>query len=201
MRSLTEITITPKAQEYLVELLAKHETPGMNIRIFIDSPGTPMAETCVSYCAQGEQQDDDEQIQLDGFVAWLDHRSLPFLNDAIVDYQEDRMGGQLTVRAPNSRVPQVSPDSSLEDRINYVLHAEINPSLAAHGGMVMLERIEEDGDKRVAVLRFGGGCQGCSMVDMTLKSSVESTLLERIEDLTGVADVTDHSDRSQAYYA
>ena len=50
------------------------------------------------------------------------------------------------------------------------------------------------------VLQFGGGCQGCSAVDMTLKGGVEKTLLEQIPQLAGVRDNTDHSDRSQAYY-
>ena len=52
----------------------------------------------------------------------------------------------------------------------------------------------------VAVLQFGGGCQGCSAVDMTLKGGVEKTLMEQIPQLSGVRDITDHTDTSQAYY-
>lgn len=51
-----------------------------------------------------------------------------------------------------------------------------------------------------AVLQFGGGCQGCGMVDVTLKEGVERTLVERVPELAGVRDATDHTDRSQAYY-
>ena len=94
-------------------------------------------------------------------------------------------------------MPRVGDDSPLEDRINYVLYNEVNPSLAAHGGEVSLESIT---DENVAILRFGGGCQGCSAVSMTLKDGVEKTLLEQIPELTGVRDATDHTDRSQAYY-
>jgi Fe/S biogenesis protein NfuA len=50
------------------------------------------------------------------------------------------------------------------------------------------------------VLQFGGGCQGCSAVDQTLKGGVEKTLLEQLPQLKGVRDMTDHTDRSQAYY-
>ena len=63
--------------------------------------------------------------------------------------------------------------------------------------MVSLEEIFEES---VAVLRFGGGCQGCGMVDVTLKDGVEKTLLEQIPQLTEVRDVTDHSVRENAYY-
>lgn len=52
----------------------------------------------------------------------------------------------------------------------------------------------------MAVLKFGGGCQGCSAVDLTLKQGVEKTLREKVPELAGVQDVTDHSDKSQAFY-
>ena len=121
----------------------------------------------------------------------------PYLQEAVVDYQEDQMGGQLTIKAPNARVPNVGPDSPLEDRVNYVLYNEINPGLAAHGGVVSLVEVTEE---KAAVLQFGGGCQGCAAVDITLKNSVETTLLERVPELAGVIDHTDHTFTENAYY-
>ena len=94
-------------------------------------------------------------------------------------------------------MPKVDPDSPLAERITYVLQSEVNPGLAAHGGEVTLIELT---DEPVAVLQFGGGCQGCSAVDMTLKDGVERTLLEQIPELKGVRDITDHSDTSNAYY-
>ena len=55
-------------------------------------------------------------------------------------------------------------------------------------------------DGNVAVLKFGGGCQGCASVDVTLKDGVERTLMEKLPQLEGVHDVTDHTDRSHSYY-
>ncbi|MEH6638518.1 MAG: Fe-S biogenesis protein NfuA [Porticoccaceae bacterium] len=193
---MSKVEITPPAQVYLAGLLEKQDCEGIAIRLFISDPGTPKAETCIAYCKPGEEQPDDELMELDGLRAYIEKRSEPFLDDAKVDYSEDRLGGQLTIRAPNSRTPKVNDDSPLEDKINYVLHNEINPGLAAHGGVVSLEEIVDD----VAVLQFGGGCQGCGMVDVTLKEGVEKTLLTQIPDLKGVRDVTDHSDTSQAFY-
>jgi Fe/S biogenesis protein NfuA len=91
----------------------------------------------------------------------------------------------------------ISDDSPIEDRVNYLLYNEVNPGLAAHGGNVSLEEIFEE---NVAVLRFGGGCQGCGMVDVTLKNGVEKTLLEQIPQLKEVRDVTDHTVKENAYY-
>lgn len=191
------VTITESAQEYLAELLQKQNVEGIAVRVFILDAGTPRAETCISFCRPGEEKEDDEMKQYDSFKAYIDQPSIPFLEDAVVDFQKDSMGGQLTIKAPNSRMPKINEDSPIEDRVNYVLYNEINPGLAAHGGMVTLEEIHEN---TVAVLKFGGGCQGCGMVDVTLKEGVEKTLMEQIPQLTEVRDVTDHTNTENAYY-
>lgn len=190
------ITITESAQDYLAQLLSKQED-ALGVRVFINQPGTPRAETCIAYCREGDIEEGDQEHDFGQLKAWFQGRSLPFLEDALVDYAEDRMGGQLTIKAPNAKMPRVGDDSPIEDRINYVLYNEVNPSLAAHGGEVSLVEVTEE---QIAILRFGGGCQGCSAVDLTLKDGVEKTLVEQIPQLAGVRDVTDHTDRSQAYY-
>ena len=192
------IDISSSAQTYLQSLLAKQEDADVAIRIFVAQPGTPQAETCIAYCRPGEEQDGDIAVEFEGFRAWFEGRSEPYLEDAQVDYQEDQMGGQLTIKAPNARVPKVGPDAPIEDRINYVLYNEINPGLAAHGGVVSL--VEVTAEKQ-AGLQVGGGWQGGSAVDITLKSSVEGTLLEQVPELTGVVDHTDHSFTENAYYS
>ena len=194
---MSAITITQAAEDYLAELLSKQDTPGIGIRVFITQPGTPYAETCIAYCKPGEQKPEDTAVGLASFTAWIDGVSEPFLEDAVVDYATDRMGGQLTIKAPNAKVPMVNEDSPLNERINYYLQTEINPGLASHGGQVPLVDVVDEG---IAVLQFGGGCQGCGQADYTLKEGIEKTLLERIPELKGVRDVTDHSNRENAYY-
>ncbi|ROS00007.1 Fe/S biogenesis protein NfuA [Sinobacterium caligoides] len=194
---MLKLTITESAQVYLAELLAKQEGEVLGIRMFVSSPGTPKAETCIAYCRPDDMKDDDVVREFEGFKTFFEARSVVFLEDAFVDYNADKFGGQLTIKAPNSKMPNVNDDSPLEDRVNYVLYNEVNPSLASHGGEVSLVEITEES---VAILRFGGGCQGCSMVDETLKHGVERNLMEKIPELTAVRDVTDHSDSSGAYF-
>jgi Fe/S biogenesis protein NfuA len=190
------LTITEGARDYLLELLGKQED-ALGVRVFINQPGTPRAETCIAYCRDGDVSEDDVEKEYETLRVWLDARSVPFLEDALVDYATDRMGGQLTIKAPNAKMPRVSDDSPIEDRINYLLYNEVNPSLAAHGGEVTLVEVTEDA---FAVLQFGGGCQGCSAVDITLKNGVEKTLMDQLPELAGVRDMTDHTDRSNAFY-
>ncbi|MFO7909869.1 MAG: Fe-S biogenesis protein NfuA [Halomonas sp.] len=194
---LQGIEITDSAQEYLAELLEKQNVDGIAVRIFITQPGTPYAETCLAYCRPGEEEPTDEMLELEKINVFLDKNSLAFLEEAVVDFNADRMGGQLTIKAPNAKMPKVNADSPMEDRINYTLYSEINPGLAAHGGEIKLIELTDD---KVAVLAFGGGCQGCAAVDLTLKDGVEKTLMERIPELAGIRDVTDHTDTTNAYY-
>jgi Fe/S biogenesis protein NfuA len=128
---------------------------------------------------------------------YLEQKSLSFIEDANVDYSPDKFGGTLTIKAPNAKVPQVNENATLEERINYILYSEINPSLASHGGEVSLVEVL---DQETAVLQFGGGCQGCGMVDLTLKDGVEKSLIEQVSEIKKVIDVTDHTYRENAYY-
>jgi len=191
------VTVTDSARDYLAELIEKQDVVGMGVRIFVTQPGTKNAETCLAYCSSNEIVPTDEQVDLERFTLYLDQKSVPFLEEAYVDYSTDQMGGQLTIKAPNAKVSKVDDDAPLPDRIQYVLASEINPNLASHGGEVSLVEIAAES---VAVLRFGGGCQGCSAVSLTLKQGVETTLRERIPEITAVRDVTDHTNTENAYY-
>ena len=152
---MTDITITDSAQTYLNGLLEKQNVEGMGVRLFVSQPGTMYAETCLAYCRPGEEKPEDERVACDGFTAYLDQPSLPYLDEAVVDYVADKLGGQLTIKAPKAKQPAVAFDGPIEQQIVEILTGEVNPGLAAHGGEVRLIRLEED----VAILQFGGGCQ------------------------------------------
>jgi Fe/S biogenesis protein NfuA len=81
-------------------------------------------------------------------------------------------------------------------RIQKILDEMINPAVSSHGGFV--ELLEVKGN--IAYLKLGGGCQGCGMVNVTLKQGIETTLKEEIPQLAGVIDQTDHAGGSNPYY-
>ena len=143
-------------------------------------------------------EDTDLRLNFDGFDAVADAESQPFLADAEIDFVTDQMGSQLTLKAPNAKVRKVSGDASLIERVQYVIDSEINPQLANHGGRVSVMELTADG---VAVLQFGGGCNGCSQVDLTLKEGIEKELLNRFSgELSGVRDITEHQRGEHSYY-
>ena len=118
----------------------------------------------------------------------------------ITEHFEEQLSRQSKVE--ENRKPTVASGRDLEAdplaiRVQAVLDEEINPAVAAHGGFIRLVEIKNNS----AYLHMGGGCQGCGMKDVTLKQGVMTTLQSRIPELTGVFDITDHSQGSNPYYS
>ena len=75
--------------------------------------------------------------------------------------------------------------------------------LEQHLGLTLLQRSTrrmEITDEGYAILQFGGGCNGCSMVDVTLKEGIEKQLLNEFPELKGVRDLTEHQRGEHSYY-
>ncbi|AMO80407.1 Fe-S biogenesis protein NfuA [Obesumbacterium proteus] len=190
------IRITEAAQEHFAKLLANQEA-GTQIRVFVINPGTPTAECGVSYCPPDAVEANDTKLDFEKLSAYVDDVSAPYLEDAEIDFVTDQLGSQLTLKAPNAKIRKVDDDAPLIERVEYVLQSQINPQLAGHGGKVTLMEITEEG---IAILQFGGGCNGCSMVDYTLKEGIEKELLQKFPELKGVRDLTEHERGEHSYY-
>ena len=131
------------------------------------------------------------QFEVDGVKVFSEHKNASFLEGTIIEINEE---GELEARNPQLSISKLS--GSLEDQIQLTLDEQVNPMLAAHGGNVILEGIKDS----AAYLRFGGGCQGCSMIDTTVKQGVEVMLKETIPELVGVFDITDHSEGESPFF-
>ncbi|QIZ78399.1 Fe-S biogenesis protein NfuA [Ferrimonas lipolytica] len=191
------INITEAAQAHFVKLL-EQQPEGTHIRVFVINPGTPQAECGVSYCPPDSVEADDTELEFSGFNAMIDSKSAPFLDDANIDFVTDQLGSQLTLKAPNAKMRKVEDDAPLKERVEYKIQSEVNPQLAGHGGFITLMELTEDG---IAVIQFGGGCNGCSMVDVTLKDGIEKQLLEAFAgELTAVKDITEHQAGEHSYF-
>jgi Fe/S biogenesis protein NfuA len=84
----------------------------------------------------------------------------------------------------------------LRAKVQDLIDTMINPAVAGHGGFVELLDVQ---DKRV-YLQMGGGCQGCGMSDVTLKSGIERLIKDELPEVEEVVDTTDHSSGSNPYY-
>ncbi len=192
------IQISEAAQTHFRKLIEREAIPGLGVRLSAQHPGTPRADVRLEFAEGDELSGDEWAIDCEGFTLWLDAPSVPFLDGAEIDYATLATGGQLQIRAPKIKGVVPGESASLVERVRWVIENDINPQLAMHKGHVTLAEITGDG---IVVLNFGGGCHGCSMVDITLKQGVEKTLLEKVPGVTGVRDVTDHATGSAPYMA
>lgn len=190
------IEITETAQNHFRHLLSTQAVDAVGIRISAINPGTPSADARLEFAEQADLIGDEWQVECQDFILYIDAASIAFLNDAHIDINSTATGSQLTIRAPHIKGKAPDTTGSLAERVLWLIESEINPQLAAHKGRVSLDSIDAD---KVVYLRFGGGCQGCGMVDVTLKQGIEKSMMAKIPEITGVRDATDHSSGSAPY--
>jgi len=192
------INISESAQAYFQRLLATQGGDAVGIRLSAIHPGTPKADARLEFCDHGDLLGDEWAIECEGFTLYVDAPSAPFLDSAAIDFAANATGGQLSIKAPRIKGDQPAGDASLVERVQWLIESEINPQLASHKGKVALDSIDADG---VVYLRFGGGCHGCGMADVTLKQGIEKQMVARFPEVTAVRDATDHSTGSAPYIA
>jgi Fe/S biogenesis protein NfuA len=192
------IEIDAEALEYLQDLLSKQEEGKVNLRIMVVDANTVRAKATLAFCPEGAEEAEDLCLEFEGFKMYVEHEHEALIQGSSIGFEHEGLSGQLTIKTPNLKVQEPDDGASLEERVEYLLDSEVNPSLASHGGFVTLLKITPD---KKAVLKFGGGCQGCGAVDVTLKQGIETTLLGKLPELTGVEDSTDHSQGENPYYS
>jgi Fe/S biogenesis protein NfuA len=131
--------------------------------------------------------------------------SVPDMTGSVLDMNRDLLAGGMVIRNPHTppapRSPLMAgppPDLSgdVAQRVLQVLEAQINPSIASHGGRADLVAVEED----TAYLRLSGGCAGCGMAAVTLSQGIEVAIRDSVPEIARVVDVTDHAAGTNPYY-
>jgi Fe/S biogenesis protein NfuA len=185
------IEFTDGAQEKLAELFSSEEHKNLALRIQIMGRGPGGFRYSMRFIPESEATDDDERLSLDDLTILVDQDSFDNLRGATVDYKEDNFQRGFAIENPNP----VWKDPVAQN-IQELLDSKINPGLAGHGGFVALLEYKEE----TAYIGFGGGCQGCGMVDVTLKHGVEAMILEEIPQVKNIVDTTNHSAGENPYY-
>ena len=192
------ILISEAAQAHFRKLIERESAPGLGVRLSARDPGTPRADVRLEFAGTEDLSGDEWAIDCEGFTLWLDAPSVPFLEGAEIDYTTMATGGQLQIRAPKIKGVAPGEAASIVERVRWTIEQDINPQLAQHRGHVSLQEVTADG---VVLLRFGGGCHGCGMADVTLKQGIEKTLMAKVPGITAVRDATDHSTGDAPYMA
>ena len=189
-------TISEEAEIYIAELFEEQGEKDLALKVEIEKAGTPVANVTFGFCRPSDLHRKQKKFSYKGFDAYIWASNFDYLKDSDVALKSEGLTKKLTIKAPNAKGDAPGKDAPLKEKIKYTIITTINPGLASHGGFCELIDVTE---KNEVVLNFGGGCQGCSSVAITLKDGIEGQLKRLYPEVVGVLDYTDHSDKSNAY--
>ncbi len=197
------IEITPSAVDKIAELIAKRGRGPQAIRVVLrgKSPYGNL-QSDFMFVDLNENNETDVIQDVGPFPLYIDETTAEGLFGARVDYDEVRYPTGFGIEYP----PQASQiaarptkewDDPVSTSVQKVIDEQLNPSIAGHGGWVVLLEVKGD----TAYVEMGGGCRGCAISQMTLKEGIERTILDLVPEIKKVVDSTDHDGGTNPYYA
>jgi Fe/S biogenesis protein NfuA len=193
------ITFTERARAMVQEFVDQSDENDLALRI--GTSGSPVAPSFdLTLVGMAERTDDEQMIDGGGFMVLVKSADAELLEGATVDFVERVNESGFEVRPARAARsgpgrPSGIPTGPIADRVRSVLETQVNPAIAAHGGMISLVDVENTD----VYVEMSGGCQGCALSRMTLKQGVERMLREAVPELTAVHDVTDHASGDNPY--
>lgn len=194
-----KLNFSDKARDMVASFMDLEEDGPQALRIAVEgSPFAPNYElTLVDAASRAES---DLEVDAGSFKVLVDGGSAERLNGATVDFVEtiQESGFQITPDpdAAKAALEGAGPAGELADRVTHVLDTEINPAIAAHGGVINL--VDVRGTE--IFIEMAGGCQGCAMSRMTLRQGVERMVSQSVPEVTAIHDVTDHASGDNPYF-
>jgi Fe/S biogenesis protein NfuA len=186
------LTVTPAAREKIDGVREFNQFPEAVLRVRILAKEGPRFRYEIALEDPLDRTDDDLVVDLDGLAVAVDPVTAADLAGSTVDLDAGITGGGLRIDNPNE-----GWQDPLAKAVQEVLDSQINPGVGSHGGMVTLVEVRDG----AAYLRFGGGCQGCAAVDVTLKHGVEAAIRAAVPQVTAIVDATDHAAGANPYYS
>ncbi|HET7224462.1 MAG TPA: iron-sulfur cluster assembly accessory protein [Candidatus Eisenbacteria bacterium] len=185
------IHVTDIAREKIQGLLQAEGRQGLALRFAVEGRGPGGWQYRLGFVGPEERQADDHAFDAGGFQVLVDPASLEHVDGTTIDFVETPEQSGFRIDNPNP----VWKDP-VAQAVQKVLDEEINPAVASHGGFVTLLDVKED----VVYIQLGGGCQGCGMVDVTLKQGIEVRIRELVPSIREIVDSTDHAGGRNPYY-
>ena len=187
------LTFTENAKEKVLEAMKAEGKDDLGLRVTIEGGGSGGMQYGLALVSPDEVNDDDTVVDAGSFKVYLDGKTAPRMESASVDFIETLEENGFKVDNPDE-APKL--DDPRAQQVQKLLDEQINPGVASHGGWVELLGVQDD----TVFLKLGGGCQGCGMVDVTLKQGIEVMIKEQLPDIARVIDQTDHAGGKNPYY-
>ncbi len=201
------VTVSDQARKKVVAL-RKDEPNAESLALWLEVTGVAGADFTYDlyFDALDRAQPGDAVQRHDDVSVVVPAASVEQLRGATLGVSRDLLNPGMTVTNPNHPPQPASPSISarppadlsgdVAQRVAQVIEAQVNPSIASHGGQAELVAVDDG----VAYLRLSGGCQGCGMATVTLTQGIEVAIRESVPEITQVTDVTDHASGANPYY-
>ena len=198
------LTVTSTARGVVLEARAQ-EADADRLALWVEVAGARDGSYTydIYFQAAADATAGDAVSEEGGLSVVVPESSVARLTGARLDYSEDGEGGLVIVNPhtpprPESFAerPQGDLSGELAQRILRVLEADVNPSIAMHGGRADLVAVEEGS----VYVRLSGGCQGCGLAKVTLTQGIEVALRDAVPEIVSVVDVTDHASGTNPFY-
>jgi Fe/S biogenesis protein NfuA len=185
------LTVTEAAKRKILSVIQAHGKPGDGLRIAIVGRSSAGFTYDMQLVEEGDAEAEDIVVDVGDFSVLVDPDSAPYMRDVVIDYVEDLQQSGFRIGNPN---PIWTDPQAMA--IQELLDTQINPAVASHGGHIELVDVHDN----IVYIRFGGGCQGCGMVSVTLNQGVEQAIREAFPGIREIVDVTDHAAGTNPYY-
>ena len=185
------LTVTEAAKRKILSVIQGHGKPGDGLRIAIVGRSSAGFTYDMQLVEEGDAEAEDTVVDVGDFAVLVDPDSAPYMRDVVIDYVEDLQQSGFRIGNPN---PIWTDPQAMA--IQELLDTQINPAVASHGGHIELVDVHDN----IVYIRFGGGCQGCGMVSVTLNQGVEQAIREAFPEIREIVDVTDHAAGTNPYY-
>ena len=187
----TVLSVTPDARTKIDGVRAFNDFPEAYLRVRVAGREGPRFRYEIALEDPRDRGPEDLALDLDGLIVVMDPTSAADLAGATLDLDPTVTGGGLRIDNPNE-----GWQDPVARAVQDVLDRQINPGVGSHGGVVTLVDVRDG----TAYMRFGGGCQGCAAVDVTLKQGVETAVKASVPAISAIVDVTDHDAGVNPYY-
>ena len=95
------ITISESAKTKIKDLLYEEGNPNLALRTFVQGGGC--SGFSYGFTFDDVSNEDDFEIPLDEFKVLVDAMSMQYLAGAEIDYKEELMGSQFSIKNPNAQ--------------------------------------------------------------------------------------------------
>ncbi len=184
------ITTTDRAAARIGQVRERLRRPAARVRLGLAGPQAGRLAFTFDLADPGDDRTDELAVPGPPGVVYLVPAPLRRRLDGA------RIDADPTTGALRAECTAGAGAGPLAEAVQALLDEEINPAVAAHGGVIELVDVADG----IAIVAMGGGCQGCGLAEVTLSQGVRAAIQDRFPEIAEVIDVTDHAQGRNPYY-